>query len=158
MARTDKQRFAVAERAVEAVDARTAGATEVILGNGGTRQSFDLDEGGMCNRFVRQCVETALGLVPFTWAYRGATAKATLAKLEAAGKRVPLADRQIGDILGIEMAGPGHIVIYLGNLFDPNKELVAENTSAHRGFPRPPGTKVTSFASLKSRITGCYRP
>jgi len=154
---TEKQRKAVVARAIEAVTARVAGATAVVLGKPGSRQSFDLDEGGMCNRFVRQVFETALGLVPFSWAYRGGTAKVTNGKLEDAGREVPIADRQPGDILDIEMAGPGHICIYLGREYDPNKELVAENTSATRGYPLRPGTKVTRYSVLVGRVSACYR-
>jgi len=151
---TDAHRKAVIARAREAVQARAAGKTAVMLGAGNSRQTFDLNTGGYCNRFVRQCFETALGLKPFSWYFGAAKAKDTLRKLSA--YKVPLADRQPGDILGFP-GNPGHIAIYLGKEYQADKELIAENTSATRGFPRPPGTKVTSYAAVKARISGCYR-
>ncbi|MEI6503313.1 MAG: hypothetical protein WCP21_20060 [Armatimonadota bacterium] len=133
---TEKQRKAVLARAGEAVQARIGGATEVTLGTGAAKQTFDLDAGGYCNRFVRQVFETSLGLSPFTWYFGAAKACQTLAKLKP--YEVPLKDRQPGDILGFA-GDPGHICLYLGTDFDPSKELVAENTSARRGFPAAPG-------------------
>lgn len=152
---TEAQRKKVVARAIEAVQARLGGATSVSLGTGKARQTFDLDTGGYCNRFMRQVFETALGLPPFGWYFGASKACQTLKKLKP--YQVPLGDRRPGDILGF--AGDrGHICIYLGREFDPNKELVAENTSSgSRGYPTAPGTKVTRFDTLKPRVTGCCR-
>lgn len=147
---TDKQRQAVIARAAQAVRHRASGKAR--FGAGG--QQFALDVGGYCNRFIRQVFETALGMGAFTWSFGAARACQTLEKLQP--YRVALSNRQPGDILGFA-GDPGHIALYMGREFDPEKELIAENTSATRGWPRPPGTKVTSCESLAKRITGCYR-
>ena len=152
---SEAQRQAVLRRAAEAVLARVAGRTAVWVGGySPTAQKLDLIAGGWCNRFVRQCFETALGRRPFSWYFGAARACLTLRKLEK--YRVPLAQRQPGDILGFP-GNPGHICIYLGRTFDAKKELIAENTSATRGWPRAPGTKVTAYKTLAGRVTGCYR-
>lgn len=152
---TAVQRKAVISRAIAAVNARVEGRSTFTMGG----QTFELDKGGWCNRFIRQVFETALGMEAFTWRFGALKAYLTLKKLEA--YRIPLRSRRPGDILGIE-GNPlfgfcGHIMLYLGREFDPHKELVAENTSATRGYPRKPGTKVTSYATVRARITGCYR-
>lgn len=152
---TAKQKEEVIRRAVEAARARIDGAVSVSLGEGVAEQVFRLGQGGYCNRFVRQVFETALGLRPFAWRYGAARACQTLQKLEP--YRVPLGQRQPGDILGFA-GDPGHICLYLGRNADPAKELVAENTSsARRGYPQAAGTKLTRFSSLQARVTGCYR-
>ena len=152
---TAKQKEAVVRRAIEAVQARTSGAHSVTFGGGAAKQVFSLDEGGYCNRFVRQVFETALGLGPFAWRFAASKACQTLKKLEE--YRVPLAQRRPGDILGFA-GDPGHICLYLGRNADPAKELVAENTSSKsRGWPQAAGTKFTRFSALQARVTGCYR-
>ena len=141
---SEKQRQAVLKRAVQAVQARIGGKTKVTLGSGASRQVFDLEKGGMCNRFVRQVFETALGLSLFGWYFGSAKACMTLHKL--APYEVPLKDVQAGDILGFN-GDPGHIAIYIGGAFDPKKKLTAENTiSSKRGLPRKAGTKVSSLS------------
>lgn len=140
---TEKQRQAVLKRAVQAVQARVSGKKSVTLGSGGARQTFDLEKGGMCGRFVRQVFETALGLSPFSWYFGAARACYMLKKLKP--YEVPLSEVQAGDILGFN-GNPGHIAIYIGGAFDPNKKLTAENTiSGKRGYPQKPGTKVSSL-------------
>lgn len=150
----DQQRQKVISIACAAVASRASGKSKIASSNGKSRQEFDLDTGGYCNRFVRQCFETALGIAPFKWRFGAARACLTLEKLRP--YKIHLKDRQPGDILGFA-GDPGHIAIYLGREFDQAKELVAENTSATRGWPRKPGTKVTSYDSLRKRVTGCYR-
>ena len=146
-----QQRQQVIRRAIAAVEARTRGCDRIKAGG----HEFLLDVGGYCNRFVRQCFESALGLDPFSWRFGAARACETLAKLEP--YRVPLKSRRPGDILGFA-GDPGHICIYLGREFDAAKELVAENTiSGSRGWPQAPGTKVTSYKTIAGRVTGCYR-
>lgn len=155
---SETKRRAVISNAVAAVTARVRGKTAVRLGSGATAQTLDLVAGGWCNRFVRQCFETALGIGAFSWYFGAGRACETLEKLEP--YRVPLKDRRPGDILGFATPKAGdseHIAIYLGREYDPAKELVAENTSAVRGDPRLPGTKVTAYSALRSRVTGCYR-
>lgn len=141
---TEQQRFLVVKQAVTAVKKRVAGASRATLGNGSTAQVFDLVKGGYCNRFVRQCFETALEMSPFSWYFGAAKACQTLEKLEP--YRLPnLDDLKAGDILGFN-GDPGHIAIYVGTAFDPTKDLVAENTiSSRRGYPQSPGTKVSSL-------------
>ena len=148
---TNQQRQLVVRRAMAAVRARLNGRRKLTVGG----QSFVLDETGYCNRFIRQCFETALNMPESSWRFRGGDAQETLAKLEP--YRVPLKSRRPGDILGFA-GDPGHICLYLGREFDVAKELVAENTSSgKRGYPQAAGTKVTAYSSLRARVTGCYR-
>lgn len=152
-----KQRDAVVARALEAVNAAGEKYTEITLGDRGTRQNFDLDAGGMCNRFVRQVFETALKLTPYTWTFRAAEAWQTLAKLRP--WEVPVTDRKPGDILGCP-GDPGHIALYLGDVYGDGRELVAENTiSTKRGYPRRAGTKVSAWTDFRRQHSGvsCYR-
>ena len=140
---TDKQKHAVVKRAIQAVSARQKGKQAFIAGG----QTFDLEKGGFCNRFIRQVVETSLGLGAFGWYFGDATARATLDKL--APYALPKgAKLQAGDIIGwYDGCGVyGHIAIYIGG----EKGLIAENTSAKRGDPRKPGTKVTRLANCRT--------
>jgi hypothetical protein len=116
---------------------------------------FDLEKGGYCNRFIRQCFEVGLGLAPFDWHFGAASAKETLAKLEPyriAG--ATLGQLKPGDIVGwYEGSGPyGHIALFVGG----EKGLIAENTSATRGDPKNPGTKVTRLCNVRKGWTA-YR-
>ena len=140
---TTKQRDAVVKRAVQAVSARQKGKQAFTAGG----QTFNLEKGGYCNRFIRQSVETALGLGAFKWYFGDATARKTLDKL--APYVLPKgAKLQAGDIIGwYDGCGVyGHIALYIGG----EKKLIAENTSAKRGDPQPPGTKVTRLANTRT--------
>jgi len=133
-----------------AAGARTYTAHQHADGTG-VSQVMDLVTGGMCNRFVRQCFEVALGIPEQTWVYRAGRAVWTLDSLDAAGKGVGDA-MQPGDIVGIHTGKFGHIAIYVG------AGMVAENTSSNtRGMPRQAGTKVTPYSALAERVTGIYR-
>ena len=122
---------------------------------GGVSQLMNLAEGGMCNRFVRQVFEVALGLDPFTWPYRAGRAIWTIDSLQAAGlgiKERNAGDLKPGDIVGIHTGKSGHIAIYVGD------GMIAENTSSKtRGNPRKIGTKVTPYSAIAERVTGIYR-
>ncbi|NMC35319.1 MAG: hypothetical protein GYA36_23105 [Veillonellaceae bacterium] len=59
-------------------------------------------------------------------------------------------DMQVGDILGHTGGKFGHIALYVGDYYDDGRHLVAENTSATRGFPEKPGTKITRLATVLS--------
>lgn len=140
---TTKQRDAVVKRAGDAVRQRQHGKTSWTIG----WQKFDLETGGYCNRFVRQVFETSLGMGAFGWYFGDATARKTLDKLKP--YVLPNgAKLQEGDIIGwYDGSGPyGHIAIYIGG----EKELIAENTSAKRGDPKNPGTKVTRLANCRT--------
>ena len=139
---TDKQKQAVVKRALQAVSARQKGKQAFIAGG----QTFDLEKGGYCNRFIRIVFETALGLKPFAWYFGDETARLTLDKL--APYVLPKgAKLQEGDIIGwYDGCGVyGHIALYIGG----EKKLIAENTSAKRGDPKPPGTKVTRLVNTR---------
>jgi len=142
-----------------------AAATEHQKGNdsylathedgGGVSQRMNLAEGGMCNRFVRQCYEVGLGIAQQTWPYRAGRAIWTIDSLEAAGLGIGPgleSDLLPGDIVGIHTGKSGHIAIYVGD------GTVAENTiSATRGKPRKAGTKLTPYADLADRVTDIFR-
>jgi len=147
---TAAQKSKVMARAMEAVEARIEGHSLFLAGK--PPQDFLLDVGGMCNRFIRQTFETALGLKPQTWVFRGATATETLGKLAAAGYEVDMDTLQPGDILG-HTRGVGHIVLYVGQWYGPKdgRLLVAENTSAKGGCPEAPGTKINRLQTVLAR-------
>jgi hypothetical protein len=144
----------IAEVAKQAVAARAAGNASVTLGTGASAQQFNLAKGGYCARFVRQCCEVALGIKPGTWDFAAPDALGMEAKLKAAGKLVPTADRKPGDVVAINNGSwkYGHIGLVV------NKTTIAENTSSGtRGDPRAPGTKLTHWADIADRVTGVYR-
>lgn len=152
---TTKQRNAVVKRAIQAVEARQNGKTTFTAGG----QTFKLGPVyngkkviGYCNRFIRQCFETALGFAAFQWRYGATTARGTLDKLEAFKIDGAAIKLQPGDILGwYEGSGVyGHIALYLGDIYGDGRKLVAENTSARRGSPIEPGTKIIQLKSCRS--------
>lgn len=147
----DDIRKLVVQRAMMAVQARQAGKHSYKVGG----QVFDLDKGGYCNRFVRQCFETVLGLKAFDWRFGAAKARDTLDKLDLANCAVidaKASTLQPGDIIGwYDGSGAyGHIAIYVGDYYGDGRKLVAENTSAKRGDPNPPGTKITQLRNMRS--------
>ena len=147
----DKIRQAVVKRAMSAVQARQAGKHSYKVGG----QVFDLDKGGYCNRFVRQCFETVLGLKAFDWRFGAAKARDTLDKLDLANCAVidaKASTLQPGDIIGwYDGSGAyGHIAIYVGDYYGDGRKLVAENTSAKRGDPNAPGTKITQLRNMRA--------
>lgn len=144
----------ILEVALAAVNARKSGRSAVTLGSGQSAQTFDLDAGGYCARFVRQCVEVALGLKPFTWAGCAPDARGMEKNLKKIAQKVPVEKREPGDIVCMnETSGKyGHI----GLCVDPG--TIAENTSSgKRGSPRPAGTKLTSWTIIASSVSGVYR-
>lgn len=137
-----------------AVAARVAGKSAVTLGAGQAAQTFDLDAGGYCARFVRQCVEVAHGLKPFTWPGCAPDAKGMEKNLKKIAQKIPIEQREPGDIVCMnETSGKfGHI----GLCVDPG--TIAENTSSgRRGNPRPAGTKLTSWTIIAGSVSGVYR-
>ena len=139
---TAKQRQKVIARALEAVEARIAGRSMFTV----QQQTFFLNKGGLCDRFIRQVFETALGLPATTWEFAAPSATSTLNHLRRRGYEVSMDDLQAGDIVGHTGGQYGHIVLYLGEPYGDGRRLVAENTSATRGFPEKPGTKITRLA------------
>ena len=120
-------------------------------------QTFDLDAGGWCLRFVRQVWEVALGIGAHDWQFDSPSAKVSLGMMDGAGLNIgkPAAgDLRPGDVLGMKTdAGTfGHIMLYLG------EGAIAENTSAgNRGTPRQPGTKISLLGDVWERVQGVYR-
>lgn len=141
---TAAQMRKVVSRAMAAVQARQAGHTEYIAGG----QTFVLNVGGYCDRFVRQVVQSALGLA--SWEYAAASAYDTLALMAAHALPVGTAISQLhpGDIIGWT-GYPGHIAIFVGDYYDGRK-LIAENCSSRRGDPNAPGTKCTRLQDCRS--------
>jgi cell wall-associated NlpC family hydrolase len=129
---------------MSAVQARASGKHTYTVGG----QTFNLDQGGYCNRFIRQVFETVLGLKPFEWRFGAAWANLTLDKLEP--YRVS-GNLQPGDIIGWQKRdGYGHIALFVGDYYGDGRRLVAENTSAKRGSPVEPGTKITQLKNMKA--------
>ncbi|NMC34940.1 MAG: hypothetical protein GYA36_21170 [Veillonellaceae bacterium] len=144
----------VIEIATQAARARQNGQSNITLGSGASAQRLDLNRGGYCARFVRQVHEIACGLSDGGWEYAAGTATDMCDRLRAGGRQVDPATMRPGDILGINRNSGtyGHIAIYVGD------GQIAENTSsATRGNPRSPGTKLTPLADVADRVTGCYR-
>jgi hypothetical protein len=113
--------------------------------------TFDLDSGGYCARFVRQCHEAAIGVGEFTWAYCASTARNMEALLRDAGLATD--NPQPGDIIAMnnQSAAVGHIGIFLGG------GQIAENTSSgSRGNPSDPGTKISPLSAVASEVSGYY--
>jgi hypothetical protein len=141
----NKIKAKVISAAVGAAEAHQDGKTTWRRGG----QTFNLTEGGMCQRFVAQCFEAALGLSE--WHFDAASAKANIAHLQAEGLRtkLPLAP---GDILGWPGNGKfGHIALFVGDVYGDGRQLVAENTSSgFRGDPSAPGTKLTSLSAMSA--------
>lgn len=108
--------------------------------------TFDLTEGGMCNRFCRQVHEAALGLAAFAWLWARRYAIWTDYDMREAGLEVrnpEEADIVCFDGTAPRNSTPGHIGIYLGG------GEVAENTSSgRRGNPRRPGTKISRIEAI----------
>ncbi len=133
--------------AEQVVAARKRGETKTTLGG----VTFDLNTGGYCSRFVRQCHESA-GLPTGVFS---CCAHSTAQHLEGAGKRVNTLVR--GALMVWTNSGPAcsvcrqavwHIGIYLGD------GQVAENTSiTSRGEPRKAGTKVTPLDAIDPQHT-----
>lgn len=143
----------LATTAETVVAARVRGDTETTL-NGVT---FDLETGGMCSRFVRQCHQAA-GLPTDAF---GCCAHTSGQHLKGAGKQLSTLVR--GAVMVFSNSGPAcsscgqavwHIGIYLGN------GRVAENTSSgKRGEPRPAGTKISALSDIDpdgSRLWGLF--
>lgn len=154
-----KQRDRIIATALRACEARAAGKASIALGTKPFRQTFDLEAGGYCNRFVRQVHEVALGLPPFGWLFGASKACLTLGKLRRSDLDVDMEKlmlsgqslvvlRRPGDILGWK-GDPGHIALYLGEVYHDGRQLVAENSSAARGFPRRAGTHLVRYQQLR---------
>lgn len=111
---------------------------------------FDLRTGGMCQRFVRQCVEGGNGWGASTWEFgdNEGTAKDALAHMEAAGFLLPDGAQLVpGDIVGHRRGKYGHIGIFVGVI--DGKPTVCENTSnVTRGNPGRAGTKRTQLKNF----------
>jgi len=137
----------IAEYALNAGRAAQHGESGITLGTGTTVQRLNLLDVGMCQRFVRQIVETACGFKAFGWRYATAHAKDALAAMSASGlRRDGGIDPLPGDIGGHRRGKSGHIGIYVG-LVD-GVPTVAENTTGIRGNPRRSGTKLTPLSDF----------
>jgi hypothetical protein len=151
----------VVKNALAAARASQAGETTVAIGDGVTAQRFALREGGYCARFVRQVFETACALKGHTWRFGAASALEMCEAMRAVGRKVGIisvSDLMPGDVVGINRNSGqyGHIAIYVGLV--ESVPTIAENTSsATRGNPRRPGTKLTPYADIAARVTGVYR-
>jgi len=124
------------------------GESGITLGTGTTVQRLEFHPGGLCQRFVRQIIETACEFEPFGWRYATAHAKDALAAMERNGLRVltPGVKCRPGDICGHRNGRSGHIGIYVGVV--AGVPAVAENTTGVRGNPRRAGTKLTPLSDF----------
>lgn len=145
---TAEQVRKIVETAMQVVEARQAGKDSLAIG----RVTFDLNERGACNRFVREVHEAAFGKREQTWEWRRYYAKQTLDALQAAGYRVTDGSRKPGDIIGHRAGSAGHIAIYVGDYYGDKRQLVAENSSAERGDPAAPGTKITRLEHMTGNL------
>ena len=103
---------------------------------------FDLLKGGMCQEFVRECFESALGWPARSWKYAAPSAKVALQRMERDGFRVEGKPRK-GDVIGHCSGTYGHIAIVV------DAKTCAENTSSgRRGDPVRAGTKLTPLADM----------
>lgn len=119
--------------------------------------TFNLDETGMCARFVKRCHAAAMGIDPDDWQFSAPNARIMEAKLKAAGTEV--SEPQPGDIVALnnQTAANGHIAIYLWD--EVHGSRIAENTiSGTRGDPREPGTKISPFSAVETKVSGFYSP
>jgi len=121
------------------------------------QQIFNLREKGYCTRFVRQCHEVAMDLLPYSWEFASPHArhlesviKSAVASPFARQGEVTSDGPERGDIICFNRStGPyGHVGIYLG------AGEFAENTSS---TVRGPGTTISKLSHLTNRITGIYR-
>ncbi len=133
-----------------AVRARLRGDSTIVIGNA----LFDLTEPGMCAKFVRQAHEAAMHISAFQWEYCAATARLMEGRLKGAGKQASRPSP--GDIVALnnQSYSAGHIAIYAGIV--NGVESIYENTSATRGNPSPPGTKLTPLSLVSSKVSGYY--
>jgi hypothetical protein len=107
---------------------------------------FDLLKGGMCQEFVRECFESAVGWAARSWQYAAPSAKIALQRMDRDGFRVKDAPR-VGDVIGHCSGTYGHIAIVVGNF--GGKLTCAENTSSRsRGNPLREGTKLTAVSAM----------
>lgn len=120
---------------------------------------FDLRTGGMCQKFVRQCVEAGNGWPAHTWQFGDdeGSAKVALAHMDAAGFRLPPGALLVpGDIVGHRRGSFGHIGLFVGVI--DGTQTVCENTSSGtRGNPRRPGTKRTPLKDFTGAGIEAYR-
>lgn len=137
---TEKQVARVIECAMKFVQARIDGKDSVTIG----KVTHKPNEVGMCSRFVRESVQAGTGRAESdTGGVFGATATETARLLRAAGFSIGATSNILpGDIV-YRSGGPGHVAIYVGDYYGDGRELFAENTSAWRGYPSRPGTKIT---------------
>ncbi len=148
----------VVKHALEAAEESAKGRSSVTLGRSESAQSFSLNQGGYCARFVRQVYETACGFKPHSWSYASTDARSMTAALAADGHRVTDGSLLPGDIVGIHKNSGefGHIAVFVGRI--DGRDMIAENTSSRfRGKPRRAGTKLTRYEDIAHRVTGVYR-
>lgn len=119
--------------------------------------TFDLETGGYCARFVRQCHDAALGKGEWHWTFAAPTAREMEKALRAAGLGIQVAAPGCVVALNNQSYWAGHIAIYLG-AWDGGV-CIAENTSSKwRGDPQGPGTKISPLADVAGEVSGYYQP
>lgn len=142
---TRKQLQRLLELAIQPATERAAGAKTLKIG----RVWFNLEEVACCARHVRELFEAMLGKGEYTWPFGAVDANHMGDELRRAGYQVPDGHPiQPGDILVWTYEPWGHVVLYLGDVYGDGRKLVAENTSARRGWPQKPGTKISRLSSV----------
>lgn len=150
------------------VDTRIASNKDAVKMNG---VLFRLNETSMCSKFVRQCYQVVTGIEWPEWAGQFAIwSERELQKYKVSARYpgcIVCFNTPLYTYHGLVNGRPkvwdwsaekvksqnayGHIGIYMGS------DMVAENTSATRGTPDVPGTKITQLREIgANRVSGYY--
>lgn len=105
-----------------------------------------------CARVARQIHEAAFNIPAEGWEFHAETALECEELLKAAGREL---NGCIPGALGFwDYKKEGHVAIYVGPTVRNGPGCVVENTSAQRGTPSRPGTKITPVEDVIQAHSG----